>query len=315
MKKRQIGTNYISKSSKVFVRRLARGLLTIFWVLLICSFPAHANKGVVYTTNYPLYFFASSLAGNNLDVVFPVPPNVDPAYWKPDAETLVRFQKAGIVLLNGAGFEKWVATASLPRGRVVDTSRSFKTELITQPSDQMPHVHGPEGAHVHDEATAFTTWLDMTIARKHAVAVRDALTRRWPELQDAIDSRHERLDASLEDLDLQLTRATQRYKGLPVIASHPVYQYFARRYKVNMRSLHWEPDTHPDAQQWNLLDELLATHPAKTMIWEGLPTPATQQALDKLGIKIVVFPTLTNKPEQGDFLSSMQHAAAALAAE
>ena len=42
------------------------------------------------------------------------------------------------------------------------------------------HSHGSEGDHEHS-GTAFTTWLDPTLAAAQARAIKDALAARWPQ--------------------------------------------------------------------------------------------------------------------------------------
>ncbi len=56
---------------------------------------AFPKDGVVYTVNYPLQFFAKAIGGDDLDVVFPTPPDVDPADWTPDVDTLLDYQLTG----------------------------------------------------------------------------------------------------------------------------------------------------------------------------------------------------------------------------
>ncbi len=273
---------------------------------------ASAQEGVVYTVNYPLQYFAAAIAGDDLEVVFPAPPDVDPAYWTPDTDTLLAYQAADLILLNGAGYAKWTADTPLPRSRLVDTSAAFRERLIAEKADETPHVHGPEGAHVHEAATAVTTWLDLSLARAQAEAAREAMATRWPDLAEGFAARHTTLDARLAELDAALEKAAAAHVGQPFLASHPVYQYLARRYRLNIGSLHWEPDIHPDDAEWQRLEAILAQHPAKIMLWEGEPTPETRIRLEALGVAIVVFPTLANRPAAGDFAAAMQAAVARL---
>ncbi len=55
------------------------------------------KDGVVYTVNYPLQFFAKAIGGDDLDVVFPAPPDVDPADWTPNVDTLLDYQAADLM--------------------------------------------------------------------------------------------------------------------------------------------------------------------------------------------------------------------------
>ena len=103
----------------------------------------------VYTVNYPLAYFAERIAGDSVEVVFPVPPEVDPAFWSPDAETIADYQQADLVLLNGAGYAGWLQRATLSRSRLVDTSGALADQLIPS-DDTLTHSHGPAGDHSHE---------------------------------------------------------------------------------------------------------------------------------------------------------------------
>ena len=85
----------------------------------------------VYVVNYPLKYFAERIGANHVKVEFPAPPDVDPAYWNPELADISAFQKADLILLNGAGYAKWVAKVSLPRSKMLNTSKKFKDRYIT----------------------------------------------------------------------------------------------------------------------------------------------------------------------------------------
>lgn len=281
---------------------------------LITASVSHAfpKDGVVYTVNYPLQYFAEAIAGDDLDVVFPAPPDVDPADWTPDVDTLIDYQAADLILLNGAGYAEWTKGVYLARSRLVDTSASFKDRLIAEESDQVPHVHGPTGAEVQGAAVAFTTWLDLSLSRAQAEAVRDAMVARWPDHAAAFAQRHAVLDAELATLDAALSEALTPLRGIRVLASHPVYQYLGRRYGLDMTSVHWEPDLTPPPEEWAALDALLGQRAATVMLWEGEPTQETRVALQARGLRVAVFPTLSNRPPEEDFVSILRAAIDAL---
>ncbi len=287
-------------------RDVLKPLLMAAALFIASAGHAFPKDGVVYTVNYPLQYFAEAIAGDDLDVVFPAPPDVDPADWTPDVDTLLDYQAADLILLNGAGYAEWTKGVYLARSRLLDTSAGFKDRLIAEESDEVPHVHGPTGAEVQGAAVAFTTWLDLSITRAQAKAVRDAMEARWPHLAAGFAKRFSALDADLAALDLALSEATKPLIGLPLLASHPVYQYLGRRYGLDLLALHWEPDLTPGDAAWREMAAVLSTHPAKIMLWEDAPTPETRARLATLGVEVIVFRTLANRPESGDFTSTFR---------
>jgi zinc transport system substrate-binding protein len=92
----------------------------------------------------------------------------------------------------------------------------------------------------------------------------------------------------------------------PVVASHPVYEYWARRYSLNLKSVLWEPDVVPSAEAIEELKKMLDGHTAQVMIWEGTPAAESVEKLQSLGIASVVFDPCGNVPEKGDWLTTMQ---------
>jgi zinc transport system substrate-binding protein len=270
------------------------------------------QTAMVYTVNYPLYWMAKQLASAAATVVFPAPVGEDPALWRPDVETVLQFQQGDLVLLNGAGYAKWVASASLPASPLVDTSAAYHDQLLVLEAGPA-HTHGPTGEHSHGEL-AFTTWLDLDLARQQSEAVAGVLQRLLPDESESIKQRLAALHEELDDMDVQLKGLGQKLDGAPLLYSHPVYQYLQRRYRLNGKALHWEPGEVPDEVQWEELAELLRVHPARVMLWEAEPLPQVTRRLGELGIKVVVFAPLGKRPEEGDFISNLEANIQALAA-
>ena len=257
----------------------------------------------VAVVNYPLQYFAERIGGEFVDVVFPVPDGIDPAFWTPSPEDISALQQADLILLNGAGYDKWAAMVSLPTARVINTSAAFAADYIAV-QEEVTHTHGPEGEHSH-AGTAFTTWLDFSFAAKQALAVGEAMARRWPEHSTDFETTTEALMQELQALDDEVSTIVAG-KRQPLVASHPVYQYFARRYGVNMQSVLWEPDAAPSEVQWRELGALLARVSARWMVWEAEPLPATARRLRDAGVETIVFDPCGARPASGDFMAVMR---------
>ncbi len=262
------------------------------------------SRITVYTVNYPLKYFADRIAGDLVDVVFPVPSDQDPAYWKPSPDIVASFQQADLILLNGAAYAKWTEQMSLPWSRLLNTSQGLEDRHI-EIDGATRHSHGPTGRHAHS-GVAFTTWLDPTLAERQAQAIRDGLARLLPHHNDLLDLNFDALKRDLNDLDQQLSKATEIVRVQPLFASHPVYQYLARRYDLNLESVHWEPNEMPDPESWAQLDELLANHAATRMIWEAPPDAEIVNTLNVRGIRCTVFYPCGNSPAAGDYLTVMR---------
>jgi zinc transport system substrate-binding protein len=271
-----------------------------------------SHRYQIYVTSYPLFYVAKRLVEDQADVLFPAPPNEDPAFWRPAREVVRRYQQADLILLNGAAFEKWVDTTSLPLNIQVDTSAPFKAEWIMFP-EVITHSHGPHGAHSHGNID-FDTWLDPLLLIRQAEAAEAAFGRLSVRPEAELRQRGQQLRHDFETLDRQFRDLSQVLAHQPLLASHPVYGYLARRYHWDLHSVHWEPDEPVAATQWTAFDALRAQHPANLMLWEEEPLPEVRAELQRRGVRPVAFRTCGNRPAAGNYLQAMQQNLEALRA-
>lgn len=271
---------------------------------------AHASV-LVAVTNYPLQYFVTRIAGDSVVTHFPEIEG-DPAFWKPSSKDIEYFQQADLIMLNGAGYESWLPTATLPEDKMVNTSYAFSNQLIRE-DQALVHKHGPEGKHEHG-ATAFTTWLDLQQAIRQADAVKVALIKVLPDQAGIFEKNFTSLQKELLSLDQRLQTIGDRLQHTPLLFSHPVYQYFQRRYGFSGHALHWEPDVVPDEEQWQKLTRLNGKLKAQWMIWEDQPLTEITRRLEAMNIHSVVFNPLSNrgKNENRDFVAAMRANAANL---
>ena len=266
--------------------------------------PSAGVRKRVAVVNYPLQYFTRRIAGDRVEIVFPVPREEDPAFWKPREADIRQYQQADVIFLNGAEYAKWLPAAVLPLTKQVVTSRSFADRYV-QNGEVITHSHGPQGMHSHG-LIDFNTWMDPQQAALQAEAIHDELVRLVPDAAKDFDVNLEALKKDLADLDRLLAAASLQLGKSPLLGSHPVYQYTARRYGWNLQAVHWEPDEMPTEAEWQKLKAMYAKHPARLMIWEEDPLPAVASRLRKMGIEPVAFETCANVPACGDYLSAMK---------
>lgn len=260
------------------------------------------DKPRVVASNYPLYFFASEIAGDSITVMFPEIEG-DPAMWAPDGTGAALLQSAELLILNGAGYESWLAFTTLPGGQTLDTTARLGAELIPIENETV-HQHGPGGEHSHP-GMAYTTWLDPQLAVEQARAITSGLSGLVTEKPADYQTGFEQLSQKLLQLDQSMSRALTDLGEHPVIFSHPVYQYLQERYNINAQTVHWEPDLEPGTKQWIDFSNLLRKHPARIMFWEDTPLGSVRQRLEELGVKSFVFDPAGNTPHQGDYFTVM----------
>jgi len=262
-----------------------------------------SQKLKVAVVNYPLNYFTERIADNVVDVVYPVQGDIDPAYWEPEPQQVELYQNADLIILNGADYAKWIDKVSLPKTRIINSSLAIKVNYIKL-QEGITHSHGPNGKHEH-EGFAFTTWLNFKYAIIQAEAVKNALIKLLPDSKDKIENNFMSLKYDLEKLDKRMSEISTNISK-PIIASHPVYQYLAEGYNINIVSVRWEPTDMPDEIEWEKFNKVLKENPTNIMIWEDEPLPEVKQELLKRGIQVIVFNPGANRPANGNFLDLMK---------
>lgn len=257
----------------------------------------------VFVSNYPLGYMVSELTSGEITPDMPWAGQGDPAYWKPSEEAVSALQESKLVVFNGAEYEKWAKTLSLPKSKIVDTSASFKDSLIEVEGEV--HTHGPEGEHSHTHK-AITTWLDMNLAREHLKAVFQALIDFKVASKDTLERNFTSLDAAIADMDSELKKIGKTMEGKAVFGSHPIYQYLAKAYGINIIELHLEPGEFPSESQWDELKRKSDENEIKYILWEGEPLVKTREKLDSIGITSLTYSPCGDRPEEGDFISVME---------
>ncbi len=233
----------------------------------------------------PLAWAAETLARGTVPVVLPLPPGEDPAFWEPSDAALATFQQSRRILLNGAGFERWAATAVLPRSRVVETAAAFRDRWIVREEGRV-HSHGGGPAHSHAGLDGHT-WLAPSLFREQLRSAARALEEAWPEHRAVFRAGLEEAEAALEDLENRLRALQPALQGWTLLASHPAYDYLAREQGWTIRNFDLDPEAPLTPEQ---LQALEAARGLRTlMLWEGEPRPETRRALEERGIRSVLY--------------------------
>ena len=119
-------------------------------------------------------------------------------------------------------------------------------------------------------------------------------------------------------LDARLKAIT--VKG-PIFASHPSYNYIARRYGWNLTNFGLEPEGMPSVEQIAEIKKAVEANPGvKWMIWEDEPSAAMQAMMKDLGLKTMIFDPAENEDPKADddmavMLADIARLSAAMKAE
>lgn len=265
----------------------------------------------VFAAHRGIAYFARRIGGADVEVWCPVSPGTDPQHWRPSEDELRQIQACRLILLDYPGYSSWVATSSLPLARVVDTTRPLRDRLIRL-EGAVTHRHGPGGTHTH-AGYAPGAWLDPELARLQARAVYSALRKAFPRRAERYERRFQQLEDDLDSWRRDLEQLAKRTRGTPLLASHPVYDYLARRGGWPIQSVHFEPNQMPGEEEWRELWSLQQQSGARVMLWEDIPIDPIRRKLAGREITVVVYRLLDRRAaddsgaeKAGDWVEAMR---------
>jgi zinc transport system substrate-binding protein len=272
--------------------------------------PQAGDSKLVYASFEPQRWLSAQLVGELAEIAVITAEGEDPLHYTPDEKQLAAIQQAKLVVLNGAGAEPWTDKLSLPLSKTVNTSDAFHDEYI-EIQGAIKHSHGPGKEHTH-AGTDPHIWLDPENLRRMARAIHASLIKIWPEQKDALGKRLQATEKAIDALHQGFESLGKQPEGEVFVASHPAYNYVARRYGWEMLNLDLDPETMPGDEVFAELKEKLQSHKARYIFWEGEPkAEIAARFKTELGLESVLFSPgeLLSKDELAkgeDFASVMQ---------
>ncbi|HEX6254003.1 MAG TPA: zinc ABC transporter substrate-binding protein [Nitrososphaera sp.] len=192
------------------------------------------EKITVVASFYPLYEFASRVVGDRAEVSSLVPAGVEPHDWEPTAEDVSRGRAADVMVINGAGFERWVD--EMEAKVVANTSEGIEfnyKEGKEVGDDEHGHLEATVGGGVNPHI-----WLDPILAKHQIDKIRDVMVSSDPANADYYNQNADRFTAELDSLDAFIRSELADCDKSDFIAFHDAFIYFSERYDLRQHSIH-----------------------------------------------------------------------------
>jgi zinc transport system substrate-binding protein len=195
------------------------------------------EKITIVASFYPLYEFASKVVGDRAEVSSLVPAGVEPHDWEPTAEDVSRGHTADILIINGAGFERWIN--DLGAKFVVNTSEGieFNNEEENEVGTSGEHWHEGDNTGERGNRVNPHIWLDPMLAKLQIDEIRDAMARSDPANADYYNQNADRFIAELNSLDAVIRSELASCDKLDFIAFHDAFIHFSERYGLRQHSI------------------------------------------------------------------------------
>lgn len=219
------------------------------------------NKIEIYTTVYPLSYFAERIGGDYVNVSSIYPPGANEHTFEPTQKDMMSLADADLFFYIGLGLEgfvenaketlknedvKLVATGSnLSEEELAVSTGHTHGEAIGDNHDEHNHVEATEenhDEHDHGEATEEDhdehnhgdidphVWLSPKNAQVLALSIKNELVAKMPEQEQTFNTNYEQLLGELQALDKEFAQMAQEATSKTFFVSHAAFGYIAGEY-------------------------------------------------------------------------------------
>ena len=224
------------------------------------------ESAAVITTSFPVDYLTKRLIGNAVTVSCINPIGEDPPSYQPPADTIADLTSATLIIQNGAGFEKWMETASLPAGKIVDSSKGIALILLKGET----HSHGKKGSHSHAGIDPHL-WSDPMRYAIQAQTIADSLSDAFPAQATQIKAELQRIQYDLNSLHDRMKKATLLLRSTKLAANHPAFNYLGEAIDVDFHSFDFDPEEKPTSENIKEWATWVKTSDNTLLIWESVP--------------------------------------------
>jgi ABC-type Zn uptake system ZnuABC Zn-binding protein ZnuA len=190
----------------------------------------------VVTTTTDLRSLAEAIGGDRVVVVSLVPPNLDAEEYQPKPQDVLRLKQARLLVRVGLDYDLWldrllarVGRPEISRGGPAYVDASFAIAVLELRGMSV----GPGDGHAHGSGNPHY-WLDPKNAETITANILEALARIDPANARTYEANRQaflaRLNAKLTEWESKLSAL----KGMPIVAYHNSWPYFARRFRLDV---------------------------------------------------------------------------------
>ncbi|WP_068508834.1 MULTISPECIES: metal ABC transporter solute-binding protein, Zn/Mn family [unclassified Oleiphilus] len=239
-----------------------RALLSIFLLCLSMNVMAEREESgagaslQLVATFSVLADMAKAVGGDHVSVSTLVDWGEDAHVYRPSPQNVKHLSKADLLLMNGLGFEGWLArlvAAADFNGLTVIATENVR--LIRERKDLRRHSHGHHGEEEHKHSSASLdenddiskmvgrvdphAWHSLQAAKVYIRNITNALAKVDPPHAGEYETNAQ---AYIEELDLLNQAYEKKFLALPasqrqMVVPHNAFAYLARDYGLKMRSL------------------------------------------------------------------------------
>jgi zinc/manganese transport system substrate-binding protein len=266
------------------------------------TLPAHAAPITILAAENFYGEAAQAIGGDRATVESViVAPGTDPHDYEPTPSVAREVSQAQIIVLNGADYDPWMTRlldANKVAGRIVIDVAALSGH---KPGDN-PHV-----------------WYDPKAMPAMANALTAELVKLDPADKDGYEGRRDAFLATLTPIVARVAELRQKFAGMPVVATEPVFGYMAEALGLKMENQSFQTaimnETEPAASDVAAMEDAIRNGTVKVLFYNSQVEDAFTRNLAALakssGVPLV--PVSETEPKGTAFAAWMLDTLAATA--
>jgi len=244
------------------------GLGSILTALSVFG-PVHAAPLSIVAAENVYGDVARQIGGDAVSVVSILNnPAQDPHLFEADASAARAVAAAGIVIYNGADYDPW-----MPKLLSV-TGGGMRAVIVA--AELMPVA---PGGNPH-------LWYDPAVMPLVARSIADSLSARDPSGAAGYCARANEFDRSMAAVFDRIAAMRNKYAGMKVTATEPVFDYMARALGLDVRNAAFQlavmNDTEPSARDVAAFEEDLKGHTVRVLLYNTQAAGTLSQRMRRI---------------------------------
>lgn len=238
------------------------------------------NQKIQVTTSfYPLYFFASQIGGNKVEVQNITPVGAEPHDYEPTAKDIARIEKSNLLILNGVKLEAW-------GDKIKDNLKGSKVAVITVGNNIANQQVIEEGQSIQDPHV----WLSPQLAKLEVKAILNGYIKIDSQNKGYYYENTNKLLTQLDELDKEFKLGLSTCKQSDIITSHSAFGYLGKAYGLNQVPISGlSPDEEPSSKQLVEVAKFAKDNNIKYIFFESLVSPKLSETIaSEVGAKTLV---------------------------
>lgn len=233
----------------------------------------------VTTSFYPLFFFASRIAGDQALVTNITPAGSEPHDYELSVGDRTTIAESDMLILIGDTLEPW--------GDSIRQQLQGSGPLILATGETLANqTMREEGQEILDPHV----WLDPLLAKQQVETIRQGFEAIDPAHADIYQTNAANLKAELEQLDSEFREGLKSCAKNTFVTAHASFGYLASRYGITQQAISGiSPEEEPSPQKLAEITDTVRAQNIDTIFMETLASPKFSETIAReTGARIAV---------------------------